>query len=319
MSELALQTGLAGLPEAPSAKIAPALAATLALDPTRLQKMTLEREILHELPGERRVERIILRERGKAVATAVAKTDLDGRNERLFRVLAPLDLPIPKLLAYLPEYRLLLMEEARGERLDHRMAAAAGAGEATSGRAGAALAIFHRHRPKGLKRITMKLLLGRLQPQPSELPGTLGGAASRLADALQRLHDPALRRLVLCHRDLHPRQIIDNGRQATIIDLDLASLGNPALDLANFDVYLRVRHPQGAASIFAAFCQGYAEAGGLPRDPRAERVYRTFTYLRLAVKTCRTAPDGWPELTARLLDNGLAELSGRDVLQEAAS
>jgi tRNA A-37 threonylcarbamoyl transferase component Bud32 len=305
MLEFALQPK-SRLPEPPDGELASALAAAFRLDLPSIQEMTIERSILRELPGRRIVVRVGLRRRGVTVASAVAKMDADGRGEPLFRVLAPLDLPIPKLLAYLPEHRLLLMEEVSGQRLDHQVLA--GGGDETARRAGTSVAILHRNQPPGLERITIELLLAGLRPQPADLPGLLRGRAAALATALGDLPDPIERLAVLCHRDLHPQQIIDDGKRASLLDLDLAGRGHPALDLANFEVYLRVRHPRRAERIFAAFSQGYAAAGGRGRDPGAERFYRAFTYLRLAMKTFRMANAGWPEQAAILVSHGLGEL-----------
>lgn len=290
---------------APDAHLLAAIAAAHGLDPALLPEMTLERNMLRELPGDRTIERIEVRRQRTVLARAVAKSAIKGQGERLFNALGSASLPIPRLLAYLPAHRVLLMAEARGERLDRLILA--GKGESTAWRAGTAVATFHRHRPKELERITLERLIGDLHPSPAELPGPLGEDAAAIAARLLDSPDPAYRLAVLVHRDLHPRQIIDDGERATLIDLDLAGLGHPALDLANFEVYLRVRLPRRSRSLYTAFRQAYAATAG-DSDLDTERIYRAFTYLRLAVKTYRTAPLHWRELAASLTAEGLKEL-----------
>jgi tRNA A-37 threonylcarbamoyl transferase component Bud32 len=298
---------VAGRLGAPDPVLALALAEACALAPVSASELTIERKILRELPGERLVEQIALRRRGITAARAVAKTCADGRSLLSMLKLEQHSLPIPRLLTYLPEHRVLVMEEAQGERLDHLILA--GRGVPAARHAGAAVAILHRECPAGLERITLEGLLGGLSPGPTGLPGALGERAAALAATLRALPDPIERRATLCHRDLHPRQIFDDGECVTLVDLDLIGLGHPALDLANFEVYLRVRHPSRADDLTAAFHLGYAAA---ERDPAAEDIYRAFTYLRLAVKTYRNAQPGWRELTARLLEDGRTALASME-------
>ncbi|MGA1781458.1 MAG: phosphotransferase, partial [Planctomycetota bacterium] len=51
---------------------------------------------------------------------------------------------------------------------------------------------------------------------------------------------------VLCHRDFHDKQILIDGDRGTLIDMDLAAAGHPALDVGNILAHLRLRELKGA-------------------------------------------------------------------------
>lgn len=91
---------------------------------------------------------------------------------------------------------------------------------------------------------------------------------------------------VLVHRDLHDKQIlIDDDHPVGMLDFDLATSGEPAVDLANLLVHLQLRSMQGSCSPErAAACglgllEGYAcDRGLVDRLP----AYALSTRLRLA-------------------------------------
>lgn len=88
------------------------------------------------------------------------------------------------------------------------------------------------------------------------------------------------------HRDLHDKQLImEAGRPIGLLDLDLTTRGEAAVDLANLAVHIELRHLQGrcgrdrADRCVAALLEGYA-----PTDATLSRIdaYRATTRLRLA-------------------------------------
>lgn len=68
--------------------------------------------------------------------------------------------------------------------------------------------------------------------------GLLGGIRARAA-----AHRPEPGALL--HRDLHDKQLLVDGEEVGILDLDLTAVGEPALDLANLLVHLELRGHQG--------------------------------------------------------------------------
>lgn len=100
-----------------------------------------------------------------------------------------------------------------------------------------------------------------------------------------RLPDPPPRP-ALVHRDLHDKQLVLAADEPVgLLDLDLATYGDPALDLANLLAHLDLRSRQGrcsdrrAARCSAALLEGYS-----PDTPLTRRLapYLAVTRLRLA-------------------------------------
>ncbi len=78
---------------------------------------------------------------------------------------------------------------------------------------------------------------------------------------------PAAER-VLVHRDLHDKQVlVDDDGSVGLLDFDLVAAGDPALDLANLRVHLRLRRHQGLCAddepLWAAVLDGYRPGPGV--------------------------------------------------------
>lgn len=123
--------------------------------------------------------------------------------------------------------------------------------------------------------------------------GTWEGLLDRVAAQLPA--PPS--RLALLHRDLHDKQIVlAAAERVGLLDLDLATHGDPAVDLANLLTHLDLRFRQGhcsarrAARCSAALLEGYSP------DPvlvRRLAPYVAITRLRLAgLYSFRPAPAG---------------------------
>lgn len=92
------------------------------------------------------------------------------------------------------------------------------------------------------------------------------------------------------HRDVHARQMMLDGGRVWLVDWDLAAMGDPALDVANFRVYLRTHLDDGERAA-AQFLDRYARHD--PAMPARLPVYEALTYLRLVCKAWRLRPAGW--------------------------
>jgi aminoglycoside phosphotransferase (APT) family kinase protein len=92
--------------------------------------------------------------------------------------------------------------------------------------------------------------------------------------------------LALLHRDLHDTQIVlHDGEPVALLDLDLATYGDPALDLANLLVHIDLRARQGLCTERRARMCGTAVVEGYSPDPDLMRrlpAYAASTRLRLA-------------------------------------
>lgn len=122
---------------------------------------------------------------------------------------------------------------------------------------------------------------------------------------------------VLTHRDLHDKQLLvhvvddaapGDGVRVGLLDLDLAAVAHPALDLANLLVHLELRAHQGvcpparATRVARAVLDGY----GTATDPGALRAWATAARARLAaVYAFRPAPRDVPGALLTDLDRPL--------------
>ena len=90
---------------------------------------------------------------------------------------------------------------------------------------------------------------------------------------------------VPAHRDLHDKQLIDDGHRLGVLDLDTVGMAEPALDLANLAVHARLRVLQRCWAVERADVVVGAVnevVGTLDVDPRRLRAYIASTWLRLA-------------------------------------
>jgi hypothetical protein len=176
---------------------------------------------------------------------------------------------------------------------------------------GGALASLHALDVPQLRATTIDDHIAELiRPSPEGLAAALPehgalvtGLAARLrADGRRVAYTPAP-----VHRDFHLGQLFGDGDRVGVIDWDLVARGDPALDVGNFAVYLRVRAPEIAGRGVDAFLAGYtarAGTGALARLP----LYEALTCLRLACKRVRLKPPGWRDEVARLLGMARARL-----------
>ncbi len=114
---------------------------------------------------------------------------------------------------------------------------------------------------------------------------------------------------VLCHRDFHDKQVLIDGDRGTLIDLDLAAAGHPALDVGNILAHLRLRQLKGADLNWAVVARPIAERAKLDRGIEDSlRAWTASTLMRLALIYARRYRK--PGLIDALLDSTEAALDG---------
>lgn len=151
-----------------------------------------------------------------------------------------------------------------------------------------------------------------VRPDPRELARALPERAATVERALaaladwERRHAPAP--VAPLHRDYQLRQLLRNGETLGVLDWDDFAVGDPAFDVAYFEVYLENHFgAQRAAELASEFRRSYTAAGG--RDPAARIApYRIFNFLRRACRRLRLRDPGWETELARMLDALGAEL-----------
>lgn len=194
---------------------------------------------------------------------------------------------LPEPIGCLPGAQLLLLDAVEGRPVEPALAAGDRRLAARIARAARRLhaseaALDRRHGPDEEWAILARRVDGLASARPE-----LAAAAGRVLEALDRAWPTAASwRWRPLHRDLHPGQVLWDGRTVGLVDLDDAALGEPAVDAANFAAHLvwaAIGRPGARPALAAAdaFRRAYAALDpGL--DPRVASVLEAGTLLRLA-------------------------------------
>ena len=195
---------------------------------------------------------------------------------------------IPPPLGVVPELGMWLQARVRGRPSTVLLAGSDGA--RVSVRLAEALHKLHRAPVSPGRTHTtsdeIAVLRGRLQVMAGERPewaARLNRVAEACARAASGVEAPAPS---LIHRDFYPDQAVVDGERVHIVDLDLCSGGDPALDVGNFvgHVIEQALREHGDPGVFdapaAALVNRYAERAGRAVAATAT-VYATLTLARL--------------------------------------
>ncbi|MDQ3443200.1 MAG: phosphotransferase, partial [Chloroflexota bacterium] len=202
------------------------------------------------------------------------KTFASERGPRVFRIAQRVaeawafgpDVALPAPVAFVPECSLLIQRAVAGSPVE--MALREG-DERLARRIAQAL---HRFHGSGLD-------LGRTHDLSKELApltmraGNVVSACPDLADRTRALHErllifaghPCQWRNCPIHRDFYHDQVLVEGDRLAVLDLDDAAMSEPAVDIANFAVHLRLlgfQHPEDSAAlewVEAAFIESAIE------------------------------------------------------------
>ncbi len=225
---------------------------------------------------------------------------------------------IAEPLAYVPEMRMLVVEHVPGETL----------GESTGApdfservcRSAAAIAKLHSARIRPSKQYTLVEEAANLAHWAEEVVACRGDSAEWVARQLEALRAMASRlpraEAVPAHRDFYYSQLLFASRRVTLIDLDMFSLADPAIDVANFIAHLRFLSLQkfsdahrldGAAAWFLdAYARDRAGSNGEGFSVRVA-FYQAATYFRLLhVVLKRPYWRHWFDALAELTEQSIA-------------
>lgn len=234
-------------------------------------------------------------------------------------------LRVPRRLGGSAAERVLVTEWLPGEPLDALVLVEGAHGGAATA-AGRALGELHAHPSEGLPRATggeeaaalaaAARAVGALSPRVDRAARELARGLSRrlTADPLRRSTD------AIVHGDFSADQILarDDG-EVSLIDLDEAHRGDPAVDLGSFLARLELdvleeRLPATVAGeLGEGLLAGYEDAAG--SLPHGVREHIAGALLRLAPEPFRHRHRDWPELMtaalerARQLEGGGAALA----------
>jgi len=238
------------------------------------------------------------------------------RNAEAFRSSGPLR--IARLLGYSDRHRLLAFEWVPGRMLSERCLAPEIDWRAVA-TTGAALAELHAQPTDGLESWTRNdetAYLYSLVREIGFLCPRLSGRAAALAGRLAAWLATAPPVQLPVHSDFSDAQVLTEGREAAIVDLDSACRGDPADDLgsllAQWEIYaLRGKLTRGQAETMGdALLDGYRRSR--IRSP-GERLgpYTASGLLRRVRFAFRARRPDWPHLTESALERAEALLNAR--------
>lgn len=266
--------------------IAAAFGRPLRLDPP---------DLLRDRPGRRALIAYRGREADGTTFEAYGKLRIKALDRRTPALHARLaagfcgDAGVPAMLGILPEAQIWLQARVDGRLLTDLLARSGEIAplEAT----GRALARLHRLSPgrsdppcwsMADEIAVLTDALGRAAHARPDLAATLGALS---ADLAARARDLPPGPVTGIHRDFYPDQVIVSPARLWLVDLDLFSLGDPTIDIANFVAHLRELglrrwgEPRALAPQEDAFLAGYAAVAPLP-DPARLDLLTTISLAR---------------------------------------
>lgn len=247
-------------------KMSDAISAVLEDDQATLKNV----ELVRHKPGRRAILRFDLSD-----STALyGKTFASKRGPKVFTITEKLstsrafgpDVLTPDAVAYLSDSKLMLLSEVSGEPIENQLCA----GD-TDLAERIAFALFHLH--------SSNVDLGRWHDMEKELSpldarcADIMKHASALSDEAEDLlidlmsfdHHAMCWRFRPIHRDMYHDQVLMAKEKLVVLDLDDASMSEPAIDVANFATHLMLLGLQKAQDAEAyrplidAFLNQYAE------------------------------------------------------------
>jgi aminoglycoside phosphotransferase (APT) family kinase protein len=248
------------------------------------------RAVLRTADGYRKVVRP-----GRAAAVArriESARDLLGADPA-----APL---LPTVLSVDDATGTVQLAELAGPTLHQLLAEDSATALTLAGRTGAALAALQRAPSDGLPAHGHREEAEVLRRWTADAAAWCGddrrAAAEQVATRLAALPAPEW---APAHRDLHDKQLVAAGNRVGLLDLDTFCRADPALDLANLLVHLRLRVLQGhCLPAVAARCAAALQTSAGDRaEATALATYTAASLLRLAA-VYSFRPD--PDLPARL-------------------
>lgn len=276
-------------------------------------------EVLRYRPGRRCVLRYDLEhERGTSALVAKLYADPD-RAQLVAKKLAALSSQATRaLILAAPRGEpanngLVLMECLHGSNLGDQLEATAARdkNERAVRAAAAGLAAFHRLRLESSERRSLQTelsnLRARLRPLHDVAPDFAGDVEALLTQINARL--AALPKATECviHGEYKPNQLLLNGDQIALVDLDRACIGDPAIDVGNFTAVLRKEvifeghsHLAGLDGVFA---REYLAANDVEGIAERAGLFQTIAFLRMLTRYFERAPqqyaqqrENWPPL-----------------------
>jgi aminoglycoside phosphotransferase (APT) family kinase protein len=285
-------------------------------------------QIIRHKPGRRALVRYQIE--GVTIQHVLGKIRAKGPDQRTPRVhralraagldgLAAHGVGVPRALGRIDSMHMWLQEEAPGETLAGHLEPGAATQPEIFARTGTALARLHEIPAAVDRRWSFDdeadVLERVLNLAAQDMPGA--GEALRMIRCAARTSLERLGDAPVCgiHRDFYFDQVLVDGPRIWLLDLDLYTIGDPAIDLANFLAHLdefglRRFGDVGALDAAAsAFLSGYADIRALPAVDRIETLRATSLARHIHISMRFKDRQ---HITRELISISLAKLSDRE-------
>ena len=233
---------------------------------------------------------------GESAYTAHRRLWADGFDAR-----PPVEITIPRIFGFVPEHKLVLMEEAGGQSLKRLLDTRRARAEDLRSFAEVLVKLhrfpFHHVPPSTLDQHLSERCRGLLGPLAQAHPD-LSAPIARIVATAREIEGELLSTYTLTHGDYHPGQVhVDAGRQ-WLLDLDLLERRDPAYDVAMVVVRLNgLGTKRGAAKPYRELLKVFLETYFASMDGSiADRVplNAALIFLKRACKRfCYKDEAGW--------------------------
>lgn len=286
-----------------------ALATRLGIRPAARARL----ETLGHNPQRRFVGRLVADQTSMATVRCYSARDYAGMVAKAGALTSRGPLKLAKRLTRMHRFCLLGFEWLHGDLLEDAVAEKA-APPHTMELVGNALAHLHGQQGLMLPRRTdaseaaaIVALARHLAFLHPPIAGLAGGLAERVAARLVRgSANPGP-----LHGDFYAKQVLVNGTTAALIDLDEASMGDPAIDLARFRADLEAGAVSGRldTSEIDALVEPLLAGYRLTRKlPARLHLHVAAQLLRLAAHPFRRREPSWPRITLAIVERAGALL-----------
>ena len=242
---------------------------------------------------------------GKIFETRAAGESAYSAHRRLwadgFDARPPVEITIPRVFGFVPEYKLVLMEEVGGQSLKRLLDTKQARAEDLRGFAEVLAKLhrspFHLVAPSTLDQHLTERCRGLLGPLAQAHPD-LSAPIARIVATAREIERKFLPTYTLTHGDYHPGQVhVDAGR-LWLLDLDLLQRRDPAYDVAMVVVRLNgLGTKRGAAGPYRELLKVFLETYFASMDGSiADRVplHAALIFLKRACKRfCYKDEAGW--------------------------
>jgi aminoglycoside phosphotransferase (APT) family kinase protein len=294
----------------------PDAVAQLAVRLGALPETAARLETLRHNPERRFVGRLIVDQRPVATVRCYTGRDYAGIVAKAGMLTSREPLRLARRLTRRERWHLLAFEWLRGDLLDDAVRQRT-ASPYVMRVVGAALAQLHAQEAPALPRRTgasEATALGALARQLAFLHPSLAASARDLAEQVGTRLVAEFASAQPLHGDFYAKQVLLDRGTVAFIDLDEASLGDPAIDLARFRADLEERVVAGDLDareiepLVESLFEGYVQTSG--SLPASLNLHIAAQLLRVAAHPFRRREPLWPDLTAAIVERAETFLDG---------